>query len=214
MMKDSAKTFQRNGKSVREVLETKYDELDFEGEWLEAFGRPEKRGVWLIWGASGNGKTSFALKLCKYLCNFGRVAYDSLEEGACLNMQNAMRREGMIDVNGRFILLDNEKMDELSIRLNSQRSPDFVVIDSLQYSMLNYRQYVAFKEAHPKKVLIFISHAEGKLPKGRTANAVKFDAFLKIYVEGFRAYSQGRTKGPTGYYDIWPEQSATYAGEK
>lgn len=212
-MDEKTKTFSRNAKGVREMLEMKYDELEFEGEWLEAFGRPEKRGVWLIWGASGNGKTSFALKLCKYLCNFGRVAYDSLEEGACLNMQNAMRREGMMDVNGRFILLDNEKMEELSLRLKRQKAPDFVVIDSLQYSMLNYRTYIAFKEKHPKKVLIFISHAEGKLPKGRTANSVKFDAFLKIHVEGFRAFSQGRTKGPTGYFDIWPEKSAEYYGE-
>ena len=176
----------------------KYETMDFDGPWLDAFGRPERRGVWIIWGNSGTGKTTFALQLCKYLCRFGKVAYDSLEEGACLTMQNAFRREGMMEVNKRFLLIDNENMEELSVRLKRQKSPDIMVIDSFQYTGMNYRQYIEFKERHRRKLLIFISHADGKLPNGRAAKSLMYDASLKIYVEGFRAFSKGRFIGPTG----------------
>lgn len=207
-------TFDRNAKGVREVLGMKYETMDFDGPWLDAFGKPERRGVWIIWGNSGTGKTTFALQLCKYLCRFGRVAYDSLEEGACLTMQNAFRREEMMEVNKRFLLIDNENMEELSVRLKRQKSPDIVVIDSFQYTGMNYRQYIAFKERHRRKLLIFISHADGKLPNGRAAKSLMYDASLKIYVEGFRAFSKGRFIGPKEHYDIVPEKARTYWGEE
>ena len=207
-------TFDRNAKGVRELLSMKFDVMDFKGPWYDAFGTPERRGVWIIWGNSGSGKTSFALQLCKYLCRFGRVAYDSMEEGACRTMQDAIRRTGMMDVNKKFLLIDNENMEELSIRLRRQKSPDIVVIDSFQYTRMNYRQYIDFKEQHKRKLLIFISHAEGQLPNGRAAKGVMYDASLKIYVEGFRAFSKGRFIGPVGYYDIVPEKARQYHGEE
>lgn len=213
MKSEEARTFARNAKGVREVLSMKFDTLDFEGVWHDAFGTPERRGVWFIWGNSGNGKTSFVMQLCKYLCRFGRVAYDSMEEGACLTMQNTLRRFGMIEVNRRFLLLDNEPIDQLELRMNRQKSPDFVVIDSFQYTQMSYRRYTQLKEAHRNKLIIFISHASGRLPTGRPAKDVMFDAALKIYVEGYRAFSKGRFLGPVGHFDIWPEKALKYWGE-
>lgn len=192
----------------------KYETMAFDGAWRDAFGTPERRGVWIIWGNSGNGKTSFALQLAKYLCRFGRVAYDSLEEGACLTMQEAMRRENMMEVNKKFLLIDNENMEELGIRLSRQKSPDIVVIDSFQYTQMNYRQYIAFKERHKRKLLIFVSHADGKLPNGRAAKSLMYDASLKIYIEGFRAFSKGRFIGPVGHIDIVPHKARAYWGEE
>lgn len=192
----------------------KYETMAFDGAWRDAFGTPERRGVWIIWGNSGNGKTSFALQLAKYLCRFGRVAYDSLEEGACLTMQEAMRRENMMEVNKKFLLIDNENMEELGIRLSRQKSPDIVVIDSFQYTQMNYRQYIAFKERHKRKLLIFVSHADGKLPNGRAAKSLMYDASLKIYIEGFRAFSKGRFIGPIGHIDIVPDKARAYWGEE
>ena len=72
---------------------------------------------------------------------------------------------------------------------------------------------IEFKEQHRNKLIIFISHAKGRLPKGRSGESVMFDASLKIYVEGYRAFSKGRFIGPKGYYDIWPEEAARYWGE-
>lgn len=211
---NDAKTFQRNAKGVRELLSMKFETLAFEGAWRDAFGTPERRGVWMVWGNTGNGKTSFVMQLCKELCRFGRVAYDSLEEGACLTMQNTLKRFNMQEVNRRFLLLDAEPLDQLSLRLKRQKAPDFVVIDSFQYTQMTYAQYIRFKEQHRNKLLIFISHASGKNPDGRSAKKVAFDAALKIYVEGYRAFSKGRFIGPKGYYDIWPEEAAKFRGEE
>ena len=210
----SSRTFDRNAKGVREMMNMKYSTFPFTGEWYDAFGLPERKGVWLIWGNSANGKTSFAMQLCKYLCQFGRVAYNSMEEGASLTMRNTLERYGMMDVNRRFLLIDNESMEQLSIRLKRQKSPDIIVIDSFQYTQMTYRQYIEFKELHKNKLLIFISHADGRLPNGRSAKSVMYDASLKIYIEGYRAFSKGRFIGPVGYYDIWPEQTMKYWGEE
>jgi len=199
--------------SVTEVLGMRKETLGLTGAWAEAFGKPERVGVWFIWGKSGNGKSSFVMQLCKELTKFGRVAYDSLEEGAGLTMQNALRRYGMADVNRRFQVLDCEPVSDLGERMDRRKSPDFYVIDSFQYTQMSYKEYQAFKEAHRDKLLIFVSHADGHNPDGRSAKKVMYDAALKIYVEGFRAFSKGRFFGPASYFTIWDEGAARYWGD-
>lgn len=199
---------------MSELLSMRKETLPFEGDWLAAFGTPERTGVWCVWGRSGSGKTSFVLQLCKELCRYGRVAYDSLEEGASLTMQNAFRRAGMQDVARRLVLLDCEDMATLSARLRKRRSPDFVVIDSLQYTQMTYKDFVELKERHRDKLLIFISQARGTLPSSRVGVSVMYDASLKIWVEGYRAFSKGRFYGNLGYYTVWPERASEYWGRR
>lgn len=153
------------------------------------------------------------MQLCKELAKFGRVAYDSLEEGASLTMQNTLRRFNMAEVNRRFQLLDCEPMSELGERMDKHKSPDFYVIDSFQYTQMSYKEYIKFKEAHRNKLLIFISHADGRNPDGRSAKKVMYDASLKIYVEGFRAFSKGRFFGSVGHFTIWDEGAVRYWGD-
>ena len=184
----------------------------FEGALQEAFGQPEQNGVWFIWGRSGNGKTSFVLQLCKELTRYGKVAYDSLEEGDSLTMQNALMRVGMGDVGRRFILL-NESLKELDTRLKRRRSPDIVVVDSFQYAHIDLKQYEEFIDRYKNKLIIFVSQADGLKPWGRTAQSAMYSASLKIWVEGYRAISKGRYRGNLGYYTIWAERAEEYWGE-
>ena len=204
----------RRALSVSDVLRLKRETYAFEGAWAEAFGQPEQNGVWFVWGGSGNGKTSFVLQLCKELSRFGRVAYDSLEEGASLTMQNAFVKMGMQDVARRFVLLDREGMELLDARLGKRKSPDIVVIDSFQYTGMTFRDYQAFKERHADKLLIFISQADGSKPAGRTAVSVMYDAALKIFVSGYRAIRKGRYLGTKGYYTIWEERARLVYGDE
>lgn len=180
--------------------------------WHEAFGEIDRTGVWLIWGKSGSGKTSFVLELCKELARFGRVAYDSLEEGDSLTMKNAFIRAGMMDVARRVVLLNRESMADLHERLSRPKSPDIVVIDSFQYTRMRYAEYQRFKEAHADKLIIFVSHATGDKPKGQAADAVMYDATQKILVKGYVAISKGRIK-PGGRYVIWDEGARRVWGE-
>ncbi len=199
--------------SVKDLLNKKYKLFEFTDKWKDAFGNPEMSGVWFVWGGSGNGKTTFVLDLVKYLTRFSRVAYNSLEESSAHTMQNAFIKVNMQEVAGRLILLERESIEDLSDRLNKQRSPGIVVIDSVQYADINFSGYKKLKEAHPKKLIIFISHAEGKLPAGRAATKIMFDATLKIWIEGYRAFSKGRYIGEKGSYTIWPEMAQKYWGE-
>lgn len=200
--------------TVNEVINRKREVFAFEGKWAEAFGQPERTGVWFIWGNSGNGKTNFVMQLCKELCKYDRVAYDSLEEGASMTMQQSLQRHGMCDVSRRFHLLDVEPINELSERLSRRKSWNIVVIDSFQYTQMSYKDYIRLKERHRDKLLIFISHASGRSPRGGAAVSVMYDATLKIWVEGFKAFSKGRFIGPTGQYTIWEKGAEKYWGSK
>lgn len=181
----------------------------FEGKWQELIGDPEIKGGWLIYGPSGNGKTRFAMQLCKYLSKFERVAYDSLEEGLSKSVQMAFRAVNMYEVKSRVFLLDAEPMDELIIRLKKHKSPNIVVIDSLQYSGMTYNDYKTLRSLFPQKLFILISHAEGKNPAGRVAKSIKYDAFVKIWVEGYRAFAVSRYGGGEPY-TIWDEGADEY----
>lgn len=198
--------------SVTDILRMKREVYPFGDDWAAAFGQPERNGVWFIWGRSGSGKTSFTMALCKELAKYGKVAYDSLEEGFSLTMKNALVKAGMQDVARRFVLL-HERMEELDARLSRRKSPDIVVIDSFQYTQMSFREYEDFKERHRDKLLIFISQADGNKPAGRTAVSVMYDASLKIWVEGYRAVSKGRYFGDKGYYTIWDERARAYWGD-
>ena len=200
--------------TVKEVLSKKRQTFPFDGKWAEAFGRPERTGVWFIWGRSGNGKTSFVLQLIRELCKYDRIAFDSLEEGDSLSMRDKLVRHGLLEVGNRLHLLDAEPIDALSERLSRRKSYNIVVIDSFQYTQMSYRQYIHLKEMHKDKLLIFLSHASGTSPRGSAAVGVMYDATLKIWVEGYKAFSKGRFIGETGEFTIWDEGAARYWGEK
>ena len=198
---------------LEQVRATKHKVLEFDGAWRAAFGRPARTGTWLIWGSSNSGKTRFALQLCKYLCRFGRVAYDSLEEGFSLSMANTLERFGLAEANGR-VSIDCCPVAELSEKMSRRKSADIWVIDSFQYSQLSYKEYIRFKERHPDKLVVFVSQADGKKPAGRAAASVMYDSALKVWVEGFRAFSKGRYIGEKGYYTVWEDGARRYWGEK
>ncbi|MDR2890735.1 MAG: ATP-binding protein [Alistipes sp.] len=201
--------------SPTDILRMKKATIPFTGAWEEAFGSPEWVGVWIVWGNSASGKTSFVMQLCKELARWKRVVYNSLEQRSSLTMQNAVRDYNMQQCRrGGFQVIPGEPLDKFSERLLKPRSPEVVVIDSYQYTQMGYKDYIAFKERHPDKLIIFISHADGAQPDGRAAKKVKYDAELKVYVDKFRAFSLGRTVGQRGYYTIWEERAKELWGEE
>ena len=189
--------------SPSEILRKKIPSIPFEGVWRDAFGEPGRTGVWIIWGESANGKSSFAMQLARELTKHGKVAYNSLEESLSLSFQNNMRRCRMEEARGRFLVLDREPIEALTERL----------IDSLQYTGMNYKEYKKLKEQFPNKLFVFVSHADGEKPKGSTAVSVQYDADMKILVQGYRAICKGRFMPESGkHYSIWAEAEAKYWG--
>lgn len=200
--------------SLTELNKKNFHTMPFTGQWLELFGEPELSGCWIVWGESVNGKTGFVLQLVKYLCNFGRVAIDSIEEGVSESLKKAIARTNMKEVERKFIILNKESIEDLEKRLSKRKSPDIVVIDSVQYTELNKKTAKALVDKYPRKLFVFVSHAQGKLPEGRTANAIRYHANVKIRVEGYRASIESRFGGDkTKHYTIWHEGAAAYWGD-
>lgn len=204
--------------SNKNVLAAQFETADFDGPFLASFGRPELRGAWLIWGGSGSGKTTFTLQLCKYLAKFRRVAYDSLEQGLSLSLQKAWERVNMSEAGSNIILLDKEDHPELCARLRKRRSPDIIVVDSVQYLTKFYMdQYKALKAEFPNKLFVFISQADkaDKNPEGHIAKKIRYDADIKIRVEGYKAFVATRYEVPElgeggADFIIWQEGADAY----
>lgn len=196
--------------TAKEILGIHRQSITLTGEWGNCIGTMDRHGVVFIWGNSGNGKTSAVISLCKELSEYGKILFVSLEEGFSLSFQNSLKRFDMESCGSKFQVIDKATPEELIQRLTKPRSPEFVVIDSYQYLGMSYKQYIDFKSKLQNKLLIFLSHADGKQPSGRAAKAVKYDAMLKIWVEGYVAHSNGRFIGPTGKAVIWEQGAYEY----
>jgi len=182
--------------------------FEFDGDWERLIGQPETNGSWFVHGNSGNGKTVFAAKLAKYLSRFGRVLYNSLEEGISVSLRNAFRN-AEIDDNDNITILDKEQLEEFKERLRKSKSPRISIIDSFQYSGLNAVSYKELRNEFDKHLFVFISHADGKMPAGRPAKTAHYDADVKIWIEGFKAFPKSRYGGGEPF-TIWQEGAEKY----
>ena len=198
--------------SVSNVLSKKFNPLDFSGEWEATLGKPDKAFSAIIWGGTTNGKTEAAMKLAKYLTNFGKVAYNSLEQGLSATIQDAFIRNHISTCGNSFMLLDREPFDELIARMNKPKSPDFLFIDSVQYTRINKAQYYQLKELMLKKGkgIIWVSQAKGKLPKGALADDIWYDVDLKLWAEGFKLFPDGRLNGGGEPFVVFAKRAAQY----
>lgn len=201
--------------NINDLLSKKFDLMPFDGEWKESFGEPCKQFSMMLCGDSGHGKTDLAIKLGKYLTRFGKVAYNTIEEGFSHTLKMAMERNSMEQVSDKFLILDREQLPDLTKRLRRQRSPNFLIIDSIQYLQMTKDEYFQFKnEFYPKKGIIYISHVEknGEV-KGALARSIWYDVDIQVPVEGFKAFPKKRLNGGGNPFIINHERAALYHGD-
>jgi hypothetical protein len=209
----------RRAISNKNVMQAKFETAPFEGVWLASLGRPEMRGSWIVYGGSGSGKTTYVMQLCKYLTNFGRVAYNSLEQGLSLSLQKAWERVGMEEVGSKIILLCKESLSDIRERLTRKNAPNIVVIDSVNYWIgFTMRDYTKLKDDNPDTLFVFIAHEDKGQPKGNMAKNIRYDADIKIRVEGYKAFATSRyedtDKSEGGQdYVIWEQGAREYWAE-
>lgn len=183
--------------------------------FVNAFGELTAAFSMIVWGLSGNGKSNFLMQFILALMGHGKVLYVSYEEGTEKTMQKLVFRHlNLDDHNGKIEFSDHSMTyDELVKKLKKKKSPQFVVIDSLQYAGINYQQYKNLKETFPRKAFLFISHATGKLPTGKTATDIRYDAGIKVRVEGYIAFVTSRYGGVQNFI-IWEDGAKKYWGNK
>ena len=186
----------RRAYSADSVIAMERELCEFDGQWLEAVGKPELKGTWCIGGLPKNGKTSFTMQLAKYLTRWHLVAYNSIEEGISASFAETLRRCRMDEVKAnRFIVLNNEDIKDIECRLSKRKSPKIVIIDSIQFLGLNTETYLRWKKRFSEKLFIYITHLQGQYPEGKTALKIWRDSDVVVKVEGFRAYPTSRYGG-------------------
>ncbi len=182
-----------------------FDIFQFEGEWKRHLGEVERAGSILIYGASGHGKTTYALQLMKYLCEFEKCFYDTAEEGMKASFQRNLQLNGLKSVSSKYSF-QKEDYEQLIARLDRKRQPKIVFIDSVQYLFRKYKRngedkYFQLIEKFPDTLFIWISQMQKNEPKGAIADAIKWDSQNVIRVEDFKAYIE---KTRTGGDEITP----------
>lgn len=207
--------------SNSQLLAKKYATADFTGVWLDSFGKPELRGVWFVWGGSGEGKTSFLLQLAKYLITAFRLrlAYVSLEQGDCKSFQTQWARAGMVDCKNLAQIWTDFSYDELENKMKGNtRPPHVVIIDSINYMpTLTIKTVQQLLKNHPNKLFILNGHAKGEEPKGEVGSMMRYHADVKIRVEGKKAFFSSRfadTEHGNEPYVIWAEAANEYWADK
>jgi uridine kinase len=182
--------------------------IQFVGKFLEAFGNPQNRGVWFIWGGSGSGKSTFVMMLVKALAMLGyKTLYNLLEEET--DDSDYINRTVLLNMNeipkGNF-LTAAYNYDDLVTYLKKRNAPKVVVIDSLTYFKIDFEKYLKLKRQFKSTIFIIVGHAEGKRPRTKFEEDVMYDAKMKIFVDGYQALCKGRTIGKNGgIYTIWDE---------
>lgn len=184
-------------------------------EIARSFGLLVEGLIMIVWGQSGQGKSNFLMQFLKALVAYGQVLYVSLEEG----FERSMYEKVVAHLNeadhGSKVLFANHEMtlEKLKERLHKKKSPKWIIIDSVQYWGINYVQYKQLKEEFPNKGFIFISHASGKNPDGKSADKIRYDAGVKVRVEGFVGFPVSRYGGNKPYI-VWEEGAVRYWGRK
>lgn len=195
--------------SIADLYNSRHRVLPFTGEWKASFGKPEFTSRWFVMAPTGSGKTTFVAMLCKYLSQYERVAYNSIEEGNSQSLKEAFKRVNMHEVARRVIVLDKEPIDEMIIRLLKPKAPRIVVIDTVQHAELTKSQYLAMLKKLPGVLFVCISHMDGRQPEGNLAKFIRQDAGVKITIEGYVAFPVSRYGGGEPFI-IWKDGAEKY----
>lgn len=213
-----------SGKKIglKQLAQKTYSEVpNLPDSFTRSFGDIEDAFDCIIYGSSGNGKTNFTVQVIKdlVLSLKQKCIYISYEEGHTKTLQKTMiERHDMLNQVGNLLeILDRATYDELVKLMSRKKSAKIWVIDSLQASHFTEEQCAALKQrfvmSRKKKIIIYISWAEGKKPKGAAAQAVEYYAHVKIRVEGLIAFFKSRFGGNKNYI-IWEEGAKRYWGLK
>ncbi|QNK63965.1 hypothetical protein H7F33_05590 [Pedobacter sp. PAMC26386] len=176
-------------------------------------GKVPRHFICLVKGYSGNGKTEFCVQLAKELGGFGKVAWLSYEQRHGYDLQSATKRNKMEELSGNFIPIDPVAnlgagvtfLEDLDNYLNKRSSPEYIFIDSIDYTGFNKADYLFLKNKYEgKKTFVFIAHSEksGKLRK-TISDDIVFDGGMCIWVKDFIAQAEKNRFGGFDPYVIF-----------
>lgn len=193
--------------SIKAIKEKKYQYLDLAPEYAFLMGEAEKKFIGLFYGESGSGKSVFTLQFAAYFArNFGKVLYNSHEEGANKTIQDRVNNFN-IDAK-RLWIADTFSFEEMCsyIEKNYYR---LVIIDSVKYMNFTVDQLKRLRELFAKRQLSIIMIDFGK-SKGNPASGIDLlhAADIKLYFKNGRVHALSRYLGKPVEKQLFTPQSA------
>lgn len=79
----------------KQILERKYDELDFDGDWLKLVGKPAPNFGCIVYCPPKNGKSTVTLNFADYLATSGTSLYFSGEEGFAKTLKDRIQFDAL-----------------------------------------------------------------------------------------------------------------------
>lgn len=168
-----------------ELIEKKFDSLEFEGKFLELIGKPSRLFSAIIWGLPKGGKSNFSIRFADYLQEyFGDVVYIAAEEGESVTLQEKIKA-----IRGSKVTFAEIK-DRYCIKDYLITKPcDFVFIDSINNAGIDNEFLEGLKQENSEKSFISIVQAtKGGNFKGDQALTHNCDFIIKV-VEGVASHS-------------------------
>lgn len=193
---------------VHYILNKLYRSLAFDGVWAETFGTPSDPFTMLMYGHPKQGKTTFGMFFAKYLTRFGKVWYNSIEEGDTKTIQDAFMRAGMHELDeGKFMLGDRYFYADMVEKLARPNSGRFVFIDSRDFINLTCQQFKKLKSLYKRKSFIIICWEAAGKPQGKFAKDIEFIVDIVVHVNQYRAFPRSRFGGGKEFV-IWDKKPA------
>jgi hypothetical protein len=192
--------------SIKALKEKKYHELDLAPEYSRLMGRPERKFTSLFYGESGSGKSVYALQFADYFAkNFGKVIYNSHEEGANKTIQDRLFNYS-IDASKLFV--SNALSFDKMCRYIEKNYYKLVVIDSVKYMHFTFNQLIELRERFAKRqlsiVMIDFGAFKGKPDSGRD---LLHASDVKLYFKNGRAYAISRYLDKPAEQQLFIQQS-------
>lgn len=137
--------------SSKEMMQLDYQTIPMKGHWKQLLGEPSVGFHAMIFGLPGQGKSTFALMLARYLSqNHGQTLFVSSEEFGSYTLKKKLMEVGGAVENLHF------SADLESVNPNAF---NFVFIDSVQRLGLDYETFLELKTAHPNTSFLLIMQA-------------------------------------------------------
>lgn len=193
--------------SFQRLAKRQFKSYDWDGFLLETLGNCERNFSMLIWGQSAQGKSTFVMMLMKELMQYGKIYFNSIEQGEGLSLQQASERLGLTEVKATEISIGNKHSYSQMVKTLEKNRANFVIIDSIDYMGLTADQYRELRSQFPNKAFIMISwEGYGKKPQTQAGKDIRYMSDIKCRVDSGVAITESRF-GETKPFVILPEKA-------
>ncbi len=154
--------------SIKALKEKKFHTLALNPFYTKLMGSPERKFIAICYGESGSGKSVFLLQFADYFANnFGKVLYNSHEEGANQTIQDRINNFNI--ESSKLFVADSLAFDDMceKIERNYYR---LVIIDSVKYMGFTFSQLkelrIRFAKRHLSVIMVDFGKAKGNPQSG------------------------------------------------